>query len=312
MGIKTALISTVGKVTFWGREHSPELLLAMGGLSMIGSVITACRGTLKFQKVIEKHNERLDKLKLIEEKQANGTAGENADIDVKQYRKSVYLDTIWQGAKCYGPTLLLMIGGFACFMASNGIIKGRYISMAAAYAGVLKDKEHLEEEIVKEFGEDKLSELKGEKASSDIFETAEDGEVKEVEGEKVTYSTYAKFFDESNPNWEKNPESNRTFLQIKQNWANHRLQTRGYLFLNEVYEMLEMEKTQAGQIMGWVYYKDPAKAKEMGSANFVDFGIFNKDSVAARNFVNGTERSILLDFNVDKKPVLGRAGLASA
>ena len=43
MGIKTALISTVGKVTFWGREHSPELLLAMGGLSMIGSVITACK-----------------------------------------------------------------------------------------------------------------------------------------------------------------------------------------------------------------------------------------------------------------------------
>ena len=311
MGIKTALISTIGKVTFWGREHSPELLLAMGGLSMIGSVITACRGTLKFQKVIEKHNERLDKLKLIEEKQANGTAGENADIDVKQYRKSVYLDTVWQGAKCYGPTLLLMIGGFACFMASNGIIKGRYISMAAAYAGVLKDKEHLEEQVAKEFGEDKLSELKGEKPSSDIFKS-EDGEVKEVEGEKVTYSTYAKFFDESNPNWEKNPESNRTFLQIKQNWANHRLQTRGYLFLNEVYEMLEMEKTQAGQIMGWVYYKDPAKAKEMGSANFVDFGIFNKDSVAARNFVNGTERSILLDFNVDAKPVLGRAGLASA
>ena len=311
MGIKTALISTVGKVTFWGREHSPELLLAMGGLSMIGSVITACRGTLKFQKVIEKHNERLDKLKLVAEKQANGTAEENTDIDVKQYRKSVYLDTIWQGAKCYGPTVLLMIGGFACFMASNGIIKGRYISMAAAYAGVLTDKEHLEEQIIKEMGEEKLAELKGEKPSSDIFKS-EDGEVKAVEGEKVTYSTYAKFFDESNPNWEKNPESNRTFLQIKQNWANHRLQTRGYLFLNEVYEMLEMEKTQAGQIMGWVYYKDPAKAKEMGSANFVDFGIFNKDSVAARNFVNGTERSILLDFNVDAKPVLGRAGLASA
>lgn len=33
--------------------------------------------------------------------------------------------------------------------------------------------------------------------------------------------------------------------------------------------------------------------------NYVDFGIYNTSKEANRNFVNGYERTILLDFNVD-------------
>lgn len=33
--------------------------------------------------------------------------------------------------------------------------------------------------------------------------------------------------------------------------------------------------------------------------NFIDFGVFDGDRPRARDFVNGYERSILLDFNVD-------------
>ena len=58
--------------------------------------------------------------------------------------------------------------------------------------------------------------------------------------------------------------------------------------------MLGFPRTQAGQIVGWVYdEKNPI------GDNFVDFGIYNLDSERARAFVNGYERSILLDFNVD-------------
>jgi hypothetical protein len=52
--------------------------------------------------------------------------------------------------------------------------------------------------------------------------------------------------------------------------------------------------TKAGHEVGWVYdEKNPV------GDNFVDFGIYDLYNERARAFVNGYERTILLDFNVD-------------
>ena len=72
------------------------------------------------------------------------------------------------------------------------------------------------------------------------------------------------------------------------------LKAQGYLFLNDVYKLIGVPATRAGQIVGWVYdEKNPV------GDNYVDFNIMDINSERARAFVNGYERSILLDFNVD-------------
>ena len=58
--------------------------------------------------------------------------------------------------------------------------------------------------------------------------------------------------------------------------------------------MLGIERTKAGQIVGWVYDED----NPLGD-NYVDFGIYDINREKSRDFVNGYERVILLDFNVD-------------
>ena len=58
--------------------------------------------------------------------------------------------------------------------------------------------------------------------------------------------------------------------------------------------MLGIPKTKAGQVVGWVY--DP---EHPVGDNYVDFGLFDLDRERVRRFVNGDERNILLDFNVD-------------
>ena len=130
----------------------------------------------------------------------------------------------------------------------------------------------------------------------------DDGKVEEVnfqnpesteENQERTYSQYARFFDESCSAWMKDSEHNLTFLLIQQNYANDLLKKKGYLFLNEVYDMLGIPRTKAGQVVGWVYNKD----NPIGD-NFVDFGIYNLVS-QNREFVNGYSKSILLDFNID-------------
>ena len=71
------------------------------------------------------------------------------------------------------------------------------------------------------------------------------------------------------------------------------LRSRGHLFLNEVYDLLGFPRTKAGAVVGWIY----DERHPIGD-NFVDFGIFNIQREKARDFVNGYEAAIILDFNV--------------
>jgi hypothetical protein len=65
------------------------------------------------------------------------------------------------------------------------------------------------------------------------------------------------------------------------------LHARGHIFLNEIYDLLGIPRSEAGQVVGWFAGKGD---------DFVDFGIFE---AGQRDFVNGVEKTILLDFNVD-------------
>ena len=108
------------------------------------------------------------------------------------------------------------------------------------------------------------------------------------------YSDYARIFDDGCTGWSKNAEYNLMFLKQQQAYANTLLKNNGYLFLNEVYDMLGIPRSKAGQVVGWIYdEKNPI------GDNFVDFGIYDLYNEKARDFVNGYERSIVLDFNVD-------------
>lgn len=97
-------------------------------------------------------------------------------------------------------------------------------------------------------------------------------------------SKYARVFDETSPNWQHNPEFNRIFIELQQNYANHRLRAFGHLFLNEVYDMLGLPRTSEGQLVGWVWIND---------ANcYVDFDL------QPRTDDTDEKSGIQLDFNV--------------
>ena len=70
--------------------------------------------------------------------------------------------------------------------------------------------------------------------------------------------------------------------------------------INDVYEMLGHDKTKAGQVVGWVYDPDSGEGD-----NYVDFGLYDiytkpkYEAEAKAAFINGYERSVIIDFNVD-------------
>ena len=142
----------------------------------------------------------------------------------------------------------------------------------------MKTKE-FEEKVVDAKGKEKI-----EKKMTQVTDASE------IEG----YSPYAKFYDDGCIGWEKDPELNLMFLRRQQDAATERLKSQGYLFLNDVYDMVGIPRTKAGQVVGWIYDE-----KHPVGDNFVDFGIYDVKKEVNRNFVNGYERTIILDFNVD-------------
>jgi hypothetical protein len=155
--------------------------------------------------------------------------------------------------------------------------------------------------VIERFGEALDKELKYNIKAQEVEKTVidEKGEEKVVK-ETVEVATvnqpsdYARFFDVGSSYWTKDAEYNLMFLRRQQDYANEMLKSKGVVFLNEVYDMLDIARTQAGQIVGWVYDKDNPEVD-----SYIDFGIYDLQDPDKRRFVNGDERSILLDFNVD-------------
>jgi hypothetical protein len=215
----------------------------------------------------------------------------------------VYAQTGVKLLKLYAPSVILGTLSLGSIVTSNSIQRKRNAALTAAYITIDKSFKDYRSKVIERFGDTIDRELRHGIKQIEVDETLvdENGEEK-VSKEKVEVveknnkfpSDYARFFDETNPNWEKSSEYNLMFLRAQQSYANDILRSCGHIFLNDVYKMLGIPETKAGQIVGWIYNPDDETID-----NYVDFGIYEINREKSRDFVNGYERSILLDFNVD-------------
>ena len=245
-------------------------------------------------------NEKMDTIHEVSE---TATSEEYSEEDLKKDTTIVYVQTGVKFLKLYGPSLALGALSIGCILASTHILKTRNLAIAAAYSAIDKGFKDYRGRVIERFGKDLDRELRYNIKAKTIEENVvdENGEVNTVEKtvEVVNpneHSVYAKCFDESCAGWSKDPEFNLMFIRRQQDYANEVLTKRGYIFLNEVYKMLGFQATKAGQIVGWFY--DPENPDHTGD-NYVDFGIYDVHKEKNRDFVNGYERCIWLDFNVD-------------
>lgn len=281
------------------QKHSPEILAGVGVVGTVASAVMACKATLKLDDILDECKETRDKIKEVAENPRYEK--EYSPEDAKKDLTINYMQTSMKIAKLYAPAVLLGSASLGCLLASNDILRKRNAALSAAYMTVDKGFKEYRQRVAERFGEEVEKEIRYNIKAEEIETTVvnEDGsEVVVKETVKTMdpnlYSDYARFFDEYNPNWQNDPEYNLMFLKSQQQYANDLLRARGRLFLNEVYDMLGMERSKAGQIVGWVYNE----ANPSGD-NFVDFGIYDLHKERTRAFVNGLEPSILLDFNVD-------------
>ena len=300
---KQTLIRTTNKIGLILKKNSPKILMGVGIAGSVVSTVLACKATLKVKNILDEKNETIEQIhNCVEDETVNYN-----EEDKKKDLTILYAQTGVKLAKLYLPSIALGALSIASIVSGYKILNKRNVALAAAYTVVDKGFKNYRKNVVERFGEEVDRELRHNIKAKQIEEKYIDKDGNEKTRKKKVYeiaedkkpgegiSEYAKFFDEWNTDeHSKDPEYNLMFLRKQQDYANEVLKHQGYLFLNEVYDMLGIPRTQAGQVVGWIYDENNPTGD-----NYVDFGIYDLHDQQKRDFVNGLERNILLDFNVD-------------
>lgn len=283
--VPAAVSRTIAHKALLAQKASPGMLLTAGIVGMVGTTVLACRATLKMEKVLTEGKEKLDLAKTLQHE-------EYSERDRQRDVSLIYFQTSVKVVRAYAPAVGLGLLSIAALTKSNSILTERAAALAAAYTALDKGFTEYRARVIKKYGEEADQEFRYGIEKEEVLdpETQEKSVQITVPGDP---SIYARFFDETCSSWSKDPEVNMFFLKSQQNYANDLLHSRGHIFLNEVYDLIGIDRSKAGTVVGWLYTSNGA------TDNFVDFGIFNTDSEKARHFVNGHEGAILLDFNVD-------------
>jgi len=287
---------TVGMSKLIAKKYSPEILLGLGIAGVVASSVMLVRATLKVDDVKARNLELLDTIEITRERvDRDHYTDEDYQNDLKVAKVTNAVEYI----KLYGPAVSLGIAGLVSIVGSHGIMNRRAAAMVAAYGMLQEGFTAYRARVVEELGVEKDNDFRyGLEEETVTIETIDPETGKKKKTKKTVkkhcegpYSIYARLFDEANSTqYRRDPKLNLFFVTSQQNYANDLLKARGYLFLNEVYNMLGMDWTPAGQIVGWIWGSEEEKD------TFVDFGLGRTDNQA---FVLGLEDVALLDFNVD-------------
>lgn len=277
LGIVTRLAGRAGLVL---SKHAPTILTAAGTAGFIGTTILASKATLKVEETISEEAALLVKVHEAHED------GKLEDKDALHDKVILYTRMTTKLAKLYAPALILGAASIVSLATGHGIMLKRNASLAAAYAAVDQAFKTYKKKVESKFGKEAVLDALVSTPQEDLTKD-------EMTLEAVTavdgVSPYGVIFDEDNVNWSADEDLAKLHLDCQQQYANDILQTRGHIFLNEVYKMLGFPHTPAGAVTGWV--------KGQGD-DFVDFNIF--DGMFEGEDKNGrTVTKWALDFNVD-------------
>lgn len=308
--MNTAVITNAFyKASFCVKKHSPEILTVAGAIGVVVSTVMACKATTKINSILEDTKTTIDKIHEVSSNEAY--ADRYSAEDAKKDLVITYVQTGLKIAKLYAPAVALGALSLTSLLSANNILRKRNVALAAAYATIDNSFKEYRNRVIERFGEAVDRELKYNLQPAKFKEKVVDEETgKEKTVTKNGFSVnpadvsgYARFFDRYtkdeegnvivNPYWSDDNEYNIMFLKAQERFANDLLRAKKRLFLNEVYQMLGLPRTKAGQIVGWVFDPDNGSGD-----NYVSFNLY-ADNLSYSDYVNGYDPAILLDFNVD-------------
>lgn len=269
-------------------KNSPTILVVAGVVGLGATAVMAAKATRRIDPIISNHYADRTKAKRL----ATNPRDEQRKL------VAVYANTGKDLARLYGPTLVVGTVSAASVLYGHRVLRVRQFATMLAYSGLQEQFMAYRKRIVRTLGEDTEREIYNGAHAEWQEDPDHKGEYKlkpVYELDQQDQSYLRPFFDETNVNWTKDPQSNYLFLKGVQQHMNNMLQIRGHVFLNDVLDSLRMPRCREGAITGWLWHRDGGGEGD----NYIDFGFMTSTDPIAVAFRNGFERSVRLNFNID-------------
>lgn len=284
--VEGAVLDKMGVTGLKIREKSPEILLGISIVSMVGAVVTSVIAARKQDDIWDNHLTRVEEAKLKEfevevtKKDENGNEYKTTETVVrtdKEIKTAVckeYMKTGVQEAKVWGPTALLMGVNALSTIKMHGTMGDRISGLSSELMATKAAYDFYQKNNIALNGEENHNMCKY--GYKDVSVQDEDGftETKRVmktpkDWKEEENPCIESFFliNKDNSGLSGFANTDILMLQAAENEIKRKINTRGWAVWNDYFDLVKMPRTQSGMVMGWIKGGKEVKTGWNSSAN---------------------------------------------
>lgn len=292
MSITTAFHTGVARIS----KHAPTILSVTASAGVIATGYLAWQAGTRFEDVEGRDWER--------RKECIRNADNIPDEEVPNYERKLRIMFILDTARSVAPAVIVGATTITMIYFSNSISKKRLAAVGAAYTALQTAFDGYKKTMVDALGKESVDKIIKPKlpnigkSPEEILSSDNKSDAADVTDAVIAsmkeLSPYARIISEdSSTCWDTNEDYVAENLAAVQLWANRRLERKGHLFLNEVFDQLGLSRTREGAVVGWI------KNSENGD-NYVSFGDYESSiyRVPSEDW-SRVDSNFIVDFNVD-------------
>ena len=291
MSITTAFYTGVARIS----KHAPTILSVTASAGVIATGYLAWKAGTRFEDVEGRDWDR--------RKECLRNADIIPDEDVPKIERKNRILFILDTVRTVAPAAIVGAATITMIYFSNSISKKRLAAMGAAYATLQTAFDGYKRTMVEALGKESVEKILKPKlpnvgkSAEEILSSDNKSDAANVSDAVVNslkaLSPYARIIaEESSTCWDTNEDYTSQNLAAVQLWANRRLERKGHLFLNEVFDQLGLSRTREGAVVGWL--------KNGEGDGYVSFGEFDASiyRVPSEDW-SRVDSNFIVDFNVD-------------
>lgn len=231
-----------GMVGLKVQKNMPAILIGVGIGLGVAATIKACDATLKAQDVLAEADANMG----LVNKAHSKSPEKFTEQDLAQAKVQITVKKWTELAKLYLPSLVLGALAVSAVIGGHRLLSKRNAALTAAYALLEKKFGEYRERVAGVIGEEKESEIARQLSSSEGVAEGDSNL------ETILGNDHVRLYTESHNRWFTDLKLAEAWLMSQQNFANDLLRVKGYMFLNDVYDILGFPRTSTGQLVGWM------------------------------------------------------------
>lgn len=292
MSITTAFHTGMARIS----KHAPTILSVTASVGVVATGYLAWQAGTRFENCEARDWDR--------RKECIRNADQIADEDVRKIEMKNRILFIIDTARTCAPAAIVGLTTITMIYFSNSISKKRLAAVGAAYTALQTAFEGYKKTMVDALGKETVEKITRPnlpnygKTAEEILSSDNKSDAADVVDAVIAsmrdLSPYARIISEESSNcWDTSEDYTSENLAAIQLWANRRLERKGHLFLNEVFDQLGLSRTREGAVVGWI------KNSEVGDG-YVSFGDFDSNTYRVpSDDYSRVDTNFILDFNVD-------------